>query len=171
MFIRALLVFVFSCASVLIGDFSFGQELGPTSVPRARPDSSKHSALEQQLVKLNEEMLAAQVRADIAALDEFLTDDYTRTHAVGRIENKADFLNDLKTGNTRFLAVDVTDVDVRVYGTAAVLVGHARQTTAENPETGITFTAVWVQQDHKWRVAAWTTTRIPQRASDASAGR
>ena len=163
MFIRLVLVVVFSCVLTLVPGLSFGQGAGAPSGA-----AKLAGALGQQLLKWNEEMLAAQVRGDIAALDQLLTDDYTRLHAVGAVETKAEFLNGLK--EPHFLAIQTSDVTVRVYGSTAILVGHALVKRVGDPDDHTTFMDVWVQQNGKWRVAAWVTTRIPQRAANRGAG-
>ena len=180
--IRCLLVFVFSAAVMLAPGLSFGQEAGLVPASRGTSAVSKDNGLEQQLLRLNREMLDAQIRGDIAALDQFLTDDFTRTHAAGGVQSKADFLSSdvvrelpgAPVGSPkmpRFLAFDLSNVKVRLYGTSAILTAQALVKRAGDPDDHTTFLNVWVLQDGKWRVAAWVTTRIPQRAAEQGAGK
>jgi hypothetical protein len=120
------------------------------------------------LLKRNEEMFGAHTRAD-AALDQFLASDFIRLTVDG-IRNKAGFLNDLKTGKTRFEIFEPNDVKVHVYGTSAVLIGGFRMKDAAS-DTQNSFLDVWVQQKGKWRAAAWIADPHPQPQAAPAAAR
>src|SRR5579862_9282916 len=136
----------------IVSRTSFGQ---PANF--AAHDSEKRSALEQTILKVNEEMLDAEMRADIPAFEQFLPDSFVRM-TQGGIQNKSDFLNALKNGRNRFMAYELKDVQLRVYGTTAVLAGgfHLKST---NGDTDNLFADVWIQQKGKWQTPAWVTNR------------
>ena len=72
-------------------------------------------------------------------------------------------MNDFKTGVRRYEAYDLSDENIRLYGTTALITGRADVKAIRN---GIAarnqniFLAVWVLQQGNWKNAAWVTTRI-----------
>ena len=105
-------------------------------------------------------MFSAQARADTAALDQLITSDFRRLTVDG-IQNKATFLDDLKTGKTRFEILEPNDVKVHVYGATAILSGGFRLKDSSS-DTQNLFLDVWVQQKGKWKTTAWIADPHPQ---------
>jgi hypothetical protein len=161
------LLFVFSWGMMLIPGTCFGQASVAASAARSTPDGSNNEQIIRQVMKLNEEMVAAQVRGDAVAIEKFLADDYTKMHEVGAVQTRAEFLKDNYPG--RYLAIDLSDVTGRVYGTTAILMGHTRTKRAKN-ETRTSFMDVWVQQNGTWKVVVWATVgQVPVDAPAPSA--
>ena len=107
---------------------------------------------------------AAMVQVDTAALSGLLADDLTYTHSTGQVENKAQFLETLSSGKLRYLAIEPSEVVVRIYGDTAILTGRSmmKVKTGEQEMTlPIRFTDVWVRKGGQWRMAVWQSTRIP----------
>src|SRR5258707_131412 len=86
---------------------SLGQELGKAANFAAH-STEKRSALEQKILKLNPEMLGAEVRADVPPLEQFFTDGFVRM-TQGGILNRSDYLGGVKAGRNRFLAYALSD--------------------------------------------------------------
>jgi hypothetical protein len=57
---------------------------------------------DQEVLKMNEECNAAELRGDVAAMDSFETDDFTHTQANGTVEHKAEYLNGVGSAHTNF---------------------------------------------------------------------
>jgi hypothetical protein len=127
---------------------------------------------EQQLIKLNEHLVAAEVRRDMNALDDLFTADYVHVHTNGWVESRADFLNDFKSGKRIYHSVDLHDVHAQVYHQTALIVGnaHVRSMSGSEKDNLNRFLAVWVQQQGKWRLAAWVTTRLQDQRTPWSTG-
>jgi hypothetical protein len=166
-FIRNWMVLVFSWGMMLVPGSAFGQGSVAASAVRATPDASKNDQIVRQVMKLNEEMVAAQVRGDAVAIEKFLADDYSKMHEVGAVQTRAEFLKDNFPG--RYLAIDLSDVTGRVYGSTVILMGHTRTKRARN-ETRTSFTDVWVEQNGTWKVVMWATVgQVPVDAAAPSA--
>lgn len=137
----------------------FGQESG----------KPLQSAAIEQVIKLNEQLMAAEVQPDVAFIDTILTDDYTHTHANGIVQSKAEFMEGLKSGSHGYALLDLSDVHARAYGATVIVEGHVHikgtsmgKQTAEGHNL---FSEVWVEQGGKWRLAAWLTLRLPAPAA------
>jgi hypothetical protein len=153
--VKRLLVFNLSCVIALVCGLSFAQESKP----------AKNKAVEQELTKLTEEITQAEVHKDVPAMERLFAEDFTHTHADGAFEKKADYVNDIKVGTRNYEIIDLSDMQVRPYGPCAVIIGHVRIKNVYNGKAGDTinsFMATWVQQQGKWKLAAWATTRGPQ---------
>ena len=143
---------------------SFGRE-------SAKPSPAADGANIDQVIKLNEQLMAAEVQPDVAFVDSVLADDYSHTHANGIVQSKAEFMEGLKSGSHGYAMLELTDVHGRAYGSTVIVEGHVHikgtsmgKQTAEGHNL---FSEVWVQQGGKWRLAAWLTLRLPAPASPA----
>ena len=83
------------------------------------------SSVEEQLKKMERDRAAAVVKADVAPLTGMTADDYILINAHGQVSDKATTMNDIKTGNIKLTANEVSDMKVRVYGDTAVVTGKA----------------------------------------------
>lgn len=109
---------------------------------------------------------AAMVRADTAGLERLLTADLTYTHTTGAVETREQFLAAISSRSIQYRSIEPSDVRVRVYGDTAVATGQvAMKVTAKGQDVTFAarFTAVHVRQDGTWKLAAWQTTRLPER--------
>src|SRR5665213_3008762 len=134
-----------------------------------KSSQSKTGTNIEQVLKLNEQVMAAEVQPDVAFLEGILADDYSHTHANGVVQTKAEFMNGLKSGSHGYALLELTDVHARAYGTTVIVEGHVHikgtsmgKQTAEGHNL---FSEVWVQQAAQWRLAAWLTLRFPAPAA------
>ena len=74
-----------------------------------------------ELVRLEQEWHKALERADIAWLDQLLSDDWVITNGSGVLIFKGDVLKDLQSGATRFESSVPSSITVRLHGNAAVV--------------------------------------------------
>jgi ketosteroid isomerase-like protein len=121
------------------------------------------STPEQEIRALETQWNEARARADIAALDRILVDDWTVTHANGTTDTKAKYLADLRSGARKFSgAVAVSDFVVRVYGDTAVASGSSDSTVTLNgqPQGGkLHFTRVYVKRNGAWKMIVTQATQ------------
>lgn len=134
------------------------------AVPRAAVAQSAPDA-ERAVRDADAARIKAFVAADIAALQTLLADDLTYTHSNGKLDGKTQVIEALQSGVTKYRSFVPSDVQVRVYGTAAVLNGLAAVQVTTNGQTSdlsLRFTSVYVQRDGRWQFAAWQSTRVAQ---------
>jgi len=99
---------------------------------------------------------------DVAALDKMLSADCTFITPRGFLVTKAQMLQALARGAFGNEYREVYDLNVRVYGAAAVVTGRTRLTRQEGGKDysdAFRFTRVYVRQQGSWRAVAWQTTR------------
>lgn len=106
----------------------------------------------------------AQTTNDFKALDALLGDDLTYTHSSAAVDTKATYIESMRSGAVKYESIEPRDVQVRVYGTTAVITGAGRfKVTARGQalDNQLRFTDVWVLRDGRWQMVAWQSTRLP----------
>jgi|SRR5215469_9763504 len=119
-----------------------------------------------EAVKAEEKLWAsATVKGDEARLGQVLADDLTYTHSNGDTDNKAAFINNLKTGARKYHKLDHESMDVRLYGNTAILTATAQVETSQKGGTTaaahLRFIHVWVLQNGRWQLVAHQSLRLP----------
>ena len=103
-----------------------------------------------------------RLAGDAAGLAPLLADDWRLTHSDGRVQDKREYLDELATGQRRNGQVVNLGVQVRVYGSTAVVTGISVQsgTNSGVPWSGrFRFTRTWVLRDGTWVMVASHSSR------------
>ena len=121
--------------------------------------------IEQEVLQAEQERIAAVISANIARLQQLLSDDLTYTHSSALVESKTDFLNSIKSGTIKYEAMNHKMVKVSLYGDTAVLRGQSDvklQSKGQPLSLQLRFIAVYVKKDGRWQMTAWQSTRLQQ---------
>lgn len=70
---------------------------------------------------LHEQECAAMVAADVDTLGALLSDDFTLTHMTGYMQSRGEWLDEVKTGQMTYHAMENVDVKVEQGGDGVVL--------------------------------------------------
>ena len=130
----------------------------------ATPADDAKAEADQEILKINAECNDAELRGDVAAMDNCETPDFTHTHANGMVEHKAEYLKGVGSGAHKFLALDLSDVHVRSYGTTAIVEEHIHlraDNSGRIADVNNLVMTVWTKQEGKWREAAWIAVGLP----------
>jgi len=94
-----------------------------------------------------------------------LTGDFHFTGPDGETLTKQQAVGGFESGAVRFTAFETDEVDVRVYGDMAVVLGliRAEEVLAGGELVSWTrrITWLWVRADGQWKVAAWHASQLP----------
>lgn len=120
-------------------------------------------AAEKEIRQLEEQLRDAAVKADTAAFERLLADEYTSTNMNGLTRSKAEIIADLKSGAQKTESVSLDNVKVRTYGDAAVLT--ADRTTksmlrGQDNSGRQREIRVFVKRNGRWQAVAMQTTPI-----------
>lgn len=120
-----------------------------------------------QLVSQHEQAL---LRKDTATLERIWADDLTFINPGGEMLTKAQRLENVRSGATKFDSIESTDQKVRVYGDTAVVTGHytikGQYNTAKGQYSGqevggqYRVTLVGVRRGGQWQVVAIQMTPV-----------
>ncbi|PYQ42641.1 MAG: hypothetical protein DMF77_12230 [Acidobacteria bacterium] len=94
-----------------------------TAAPARAQMAGTASSVADQIKKMEKYRAAAVVKADVATLEGLTSDDYIFINANGQVSNKAETMNNIKTGAIKITSNEVSDMTVRVYGDTAVVTG------------------------------------------------
>ena len=122
-------------------------------------------SVEQELLKLVQDWMDAEVKADMTFLDRFIADDCVITDPVGAVWTKAQFLAGLKSGEGVVLSYALDNMKARVYGDAAVVTGRmtSKQTFQGQDISGrYQCTDTFIKTAGRWQCVAIHLSRITQ---------
>lgn len=122
-----------------------GGQPATTSTPAANAGDA-----ELMVRQSEKEWVTAIVQKDTATIERLLADDFIGTTNDVRY-GKAEAVNDVKTGVHDTL--DMDDVQVRLYGNAAVVTFDQKERSRHGEEDfsgHYLFTNVWVKQGDRW---------------------
>ena len=118
---------------------------------------------EQQISVLSDQMIQAQLKADISYFEKRYAEDATIVHGDGELFTKAKEIEDLKSGSLRYVMNQVRERKIHVYGYTAVvafLISY-KGTVSGKPFTGdLRRTVVWGKQEGNWKIVAYQVTRL-----------
>ena len=109
----------------------------------------------------------AMEKNDLSALDELLADDLIYTHSSGQPDTKAQFVEALRTGKTRYVKIAPADTIVTTFGDTSLIRGRAHlmiENQSGKSEFTISYLDVWLKRGGKWQMVAWQSARLPPAA-------
>ena len=129
---------------------------------------------EQQARELLDQVTNAETSADLTALTNLFSDDFTYVHSTGAIETKSEFLDAVRTKRRQYHTIEFEDVKVRLHGQTAILTGRTNINMAigtREVSLKLRFTTVCVVDSGKWQMAAWQSTPIAGESGGAPPSR
>ncbi len=112
-----------------------------------------------EITDLRQKLNRAIEKRDRKTLESFFAEDFTHTHAIGKVDGKAKRLDAILTGDKTLESVAPDEIKIRFYGeNTAIALG---QTTIV--EAIYRWTIVYVKTDRKWQIAASQATRLMEK--------
>ncbi|HZU42665.1 MAG TPA: nuclear transport factor 2 family protein [Terriglobales bacterium] len=125
--------------------------------------SDGNSAEVEQLRKLELQMCDLLVRGDMEAYGQHVAEDYVRVGSDGSMTTKSDVLRAFQ--KNPIVAMDPADIQIRVYGEAAVL-NIALTFKQQRPQGLVTsrsrITKTFVKHEQHWMLVSLVETPLPQ---------
>lgn len=123
-----------------------------------------------ELSALLDQFLAGASRNDIAVHERFWSDELVYTSSIGTRFGKSDILAGIRASASEPSDAPPTnytaeDVDIRIYGDAAVVAFRLVGTSPGNVQRYYN-TGTFLRRDGEWRAVAWQATRIPDPGGD-----
>lgn len=122
-------------------------------------DTAQLSKVESAVVDAETQRFKAQIARDVAALKLAMADELVYTHASGRVQNKAEYLQGFESGSVRYQGIDVTERVVHVYGETGLTSGTITLDIGSKKLVS-RYTGVYVKRDGRWQLVAWQATDI-----------
>jgi len=119
---------------------------------------------------LERQRFAAQVSKDYAFLEKAFDDDLVYIHATGKEQNKTEYLQSIRDGQSVYDKIDVESLHVRAYngGMTAAVNGQIAIYQPNKPDgtpnvAHLKFVAVQVKRPQGWEVVLWQSQKQPEK--------
>lgn len=119
------------------------------------------------LIRVENAMVAALVAQDGKALTTFLAADWRIVTADASVITREALLKILAAGTLKFESYKISDLDVRLYGDAAVVIGHGDSKMEWKGEAVAgreIFTDVFIRREGKWQCVSSHSCDLPDAA-------
>jgi hypothetical protein len=102
------------------------------------------------------------IKQDKALLQRYLADDLVYTHGGGKSQTKAEYIADVTTGPSHYLAMVESGTNIRFYAKTAVLTGFVDITPAHGEKYRVRTLEVYTQNAKgDWQMAQKESVRVP----------
>jgi ketosteroid isomerase-like protein len=111
-----------------------------------------------------ESLRKSMIDGDKAGLQNITADQLSYGHSGGRVEDKASFIDNIVTGKSDFVTIDLTNQTISVAGDVAIVRHALAATTNDNGNPGsvkLNILLVFQKQKGKWKLLARQAVKIP----------
>jgi ketosteroid isomerase-like protein len=126
------------------------------TAPRA---ADQNANIEQSVLQLTRDWLAAEERHDRATLQRIIADDFQGTAPMGNAVFKEDVLP-MEGAQSGGLSINTSELKARVFGDTAVVTARGVQKSGEKRE--LRFTIVFAKRDDHWQMVAGHLSAVPK---------
>jgi ketosteroid isomerase-like protein len=119
--------------------------------------------IQKAILAADNERYDAMQKKDMAALDRLHGDGLVFINTKGRMLNKAEYLEEIRSGALKFLSVETDDYTFCIYGDTAIMSGRAKSVVEyhgvvnKKPRR---FTSVFIKMHGQWVLVAHQATLI-----------
>jgi ketosteroid isomerase-like protein len=111
-----------------------------------------------------ENLRKAMIDGDKSGLQNITADQLSYGHSSGRVEDKAAFVDNIVTGKSDFVTIDLTNQTIAVAGDAAIVRHTLSATTNDSGNAGsvkLNILLVWQKQKGQWKLLARQAVKVP----------
>jgi hypothetical protein len=106
----------------------------------------------------------AQTANDFTAMERLFGHDLVYIHSSSVVDNKATYIDSMRSGTVKYRAMRRSGVTVRTYGCIAILSGQANfdvTVRGQDLSVELRFHTVWAKRDGGLQFVSWQATRVP----------
>lgn len=110
-----------------------------------------------------ENLRKAMIDGDKTGLQNLTADQLSYGHSSGKVEDKATFVDNIVTGKSDFVTIDLTNQTIAVAGDAAIVRHTLSATTNDNGKPGtvnLNILLIWQKQKGQWKLLARQAVKI-----------
>jgi ketosteroid isomerase-like protein len=126
------------------------------------PANAVKPSAEQTLMQMERDWGAAEIKKDYAAVERILADDWVGIDYSGNIVDKAQAIEDLKSGTSALTSEELGPMTVRVFGNTAVVTGSDDEKSIDRGKDSsgkYVWTDVFVLRNGRWQAVASQSTK------------
>ncbi|SRR5258706_9321342 len=147
-------------SGLLLG-FAF---LGLTAASPASAGDCGGTVTDEEALASEDARYAAQMGDDFGAMQKLFGEDLVYIHSSAVVDNKASYIDSMKSGTVKYRVMRRSDVTVRTYGCVAIISGLGNfDVTVKGQELAveIRFHSIWAKRDDGLQFISWEATRTP----------
>ena len=133
--------------------------VSPVFAQTAPKAADQNASIEQSVLQLTRDWLAAEEHHDRATLQRIIADDFQGTSPMGNTIFKDDVVPSDGT-QSGGLSISTSELKARVFGDTAVVTAHGVQKAGEKRE--LRFTVVFAKRDDRWQMVAGHLSAVPK---------
>lgn len=110
---------------------------------------------------VNKRIEDAVVSKDFASLEVLYADDFVFTHGTGLVQTKSDWLDSLRSNETRFLSRQLDDTSIELHAEVALVTGKllvCRQSAKGEVRYGLQYRREYSMRSGLWQLISHRTT-------------
>jgi ketosteroid isomerase-like protein len=118
---------------------------------------------EAAVLKFEQDWADTWLKGDLAAMERMLADDFVEIDPAGKVNKKAEHIEQFKSGKLKFQSLVLSNMRVRFYGDVAVVNGNAEdKATLDGKDISgkYSFTDVLVRHRGEWKAVSTQATQI-----------
>lgn len=118
---------------------------------------SAQSPDEKEVIAAVETLRQAMVDGNKSMLEGIAADELSYGHSSGVVEDKDTFVENIASGKSDFVSIDISDQTITLAGTNAIVRHKLSGTTNNNGTAGalnLSVLLVWQKQKGKWKLLA-----------------
>ena len=118
---------------------------------------------ESAVATATEKFRVAMIDADQKALQELVSDQLSYGHSSGRVEGKKEFIENIVSGKSDFITMDLSEQTISVNGSTAIVRNTLKGQINDNGKPGevnLKVMLVWHKQGSKWILLARQAVKI-----------
>jgi ketosteroid isomerase-like protein len=119
---------------------------------------------EEEALRAEDARYAAQTANDFAAMDRLLGEDLVYIHSSAVVDNKASYIDSMRSGTVKYRVMRRSEVKVRTYGCLAMITGNANfDVTVKGQDLAVElrFHSIWAKRAGGTQFVSWQATRVP----------
>lgn len=136
-----------------------------TGMVLAQTPAVSSTAAEDELKQIENNWTSAQKTKDAGKLAGILADNWVGLGWDGKRSDRAKALEDLKSPSNSLESIEMGPMQVRIFGTTAVVTGSDKEKSKEYGKDSsgkYVWTDVFVRQNGKWKAVASQSARVPE---------
>jgi ketosteroid isomerase-like protein len=111
-----------------------------------------------------ENLRKAMIDGDKSGLQNITADQLSYGHSSGKVEDKATFVDNIVTGKSDFVTIDLTNQTIAVSGDVAIVRHVLSATTNDSGKPGavkLNILLIWQKQKGQWKLLARQAVKVP----------
>ncbi len=130
----------------------------------AHAQSCSGTITAEEAVQAEDVRYAAQMANDFEAMQRLFGDDLVYIHSSSAVDDKALYIDSMRSGTVKYRVMRRSDVTVRTYGCLAIVTGNADfDVTVKGQELSepLRFHSIWAKREGGAQFVSWQATRVP----------